>query len=317
MAKISDLWASAEKETEVPSTEIKSEVKFSESETKLHLKGEYEETNVLDLRNIVQIYGTKKKGNEITIFDGLNLEIKDIVDRGQFIAIMGPSGCGKSTLLNYIAGLQKPTSGEVLVYGKPRDPNQCIPMVFQQYSSFEWKTVLDNVAMPLIINGVGKAQARERAMEIIKIVGLDGHEKKWAKMPTLSGGQLQRVAIARSLVVNQQILLMDEPFGALDIVIRKHMQLFLRSIFEADNKLDPTIILVTHSESEAVFLASDIFILGSNPGSVRHHIKVDLPDIRDNSVRKLPRFAELVNEVRDNVEALEIERKMKLEAKNK
>ena len=131
-------------------------------------------------------------------------------------------------------------------------------MVFQQYTSFEWKTVLQNVALPLILKGIDKAEANHKAMEMIKIVGLAGHENKWAKYPILSGGQLQRVAIARNLVVNPQILLMDEPFGALDTVTRKQIQVFLRSIFE-NAKIDPTIVLL-HSESEAVFFQPILFL---------------------------------------------------------
>ena len=181
-------------------------------------------------------------------------------------------------------------------------------MVFQQYTSFEWKTVLQNVALPLILKGTPKEEANDKAMEMIKIVGLDGHEKKWAKYPTLSGGQLQRVAIARNLVVNPQILLMDEPFGALDTITRKQIQVFLRSIFE-NAKLDPTVIFVTHSESEAVFLSTDIYILDSGPATIRHHFNIDLPKIRDDSVRYSHEFTEYVNKLGMLMEDLKNERK--------
>jgi NitT/TauT family transport system ATP-binding protein len=181
-------------------------------------------------------------------------------------------------------------------------------MVFQQYTSFEWKTVLQNVALPLILKGVPKEEANDKAMEMIKVVGLAGHENKWAKYPTLSGGQLQRVAIARNLVVNPQILLMDEPFGALDTVTRKQIQLFLRSIFEHAN-LDPTVVFVTHSESEAVFLSSDIYILDSGPATIRHHYKIDLPEIRDESVRYSTQFTEYVNKLGSLLEDLKKETK--------
>jgi NitT/TauT family transport system ATP-binding protein len=164
-------------------------------------------------------------------------------------------------------------------------------MVFQQYTSFEWKTVLQNVALPLILNGVPKNEANDKAMDMIKIVGLAGHENKWAKYPILSGGQLLRVAIARNLVVNPQILLMDEPFGALDTITRKQIQVFLRFIFE-NAKIDPTVVFVTHSESEAVFLSTDIVILDSGPANIRHHFKIDLPQIRNDSVRYSTAFTE-------------------------
>ena len=180
-------------------------------------------------------------------------------------------------------------------------------MVFQQYTSFEWKTVLPNVALPLILKGVPKDEANHKAMEMIKIVGLAGHEYKWAKYPILSGGQLQRVAIARNLVVNPQILLMDEPFGALDTVTRKQIQVFLRSIFETA-EIDPTVIFVTHSESEAVFLSNDIFILDAGPATVRHHFKIDLPNKRDDSVRYSTDFTEYVNKLGKLMEDMKKER---------
>jgi NitT/TauT family transport system ATP-binding protein len=262
--------------------------------------------DVINLVNINQVYSEHVPAN--VVFKDFNLDIKDIKDRGQFITIMGKSGCGKSTLLRYISGLQEPTSGDVFIYGKKRTSKDRIPMVFQQYTSFEWKTVLQNVALPLILKGVDKQEANAKAMEMIKVVGLAGHEDKWAKYPILSGGQLQRVAIARNLVVNPQILLMDEPFGALDTVTRKQIQLFLRSIFEKA-KLDPTVVFVTHSESEAVFLSSDIYILDSGPANIRHKIKIDLPEVRDDSVRYSTEFTEYVNKVGVLLEDLKNERK--------
>jgi NitT/TauT family transport system ATP-binding protein len=248
-------------------------------------------TDIINLVNINQVYG-----NHAPVFKDFNLDIKDIRDEGQFITIMGKSGCGKSTLLRYISGLQVPTSGEVYIYGKKRTDKDRIPMVFQQYTSFEWKTVLENVALPLILKGVPKKEANDKALEMINIVGLSGHEDKWAKYPILSGGQLQRVAIARNLVVNPQILLMDEPFGALDTVTRKQIQVFLRSIFE-HAKIDPTVVFVTHSESEAVFLSSDIYILDSGPANIRHHMKIDLPLERTDAIRYTTEFTDYVNKL--------------------
>lgn len=261
-------------------------------------------SDIINLVNISQIYTDHSPPN--IVFKDFNLDIKDIKTRGQFITIMGKSGCGKSTLLRYISGLQEPTSGDVYIYGKKRTDKDRIPMVFQQYTSFEWKTVLQNVALPLILKGVSKEEAHEKAMKMIEIVGLAGHEKKWAKYPILSGGQLQRVAIARNLVVNPQILLMDEPFGALDTVTRKQIQVFLRSIFE-NAKIDPTVIFVTHSESEAVFLSTDIFILDSGPATVRHHFKIDLPQNRDDSIRYSTEFTDYVNKLGSLLEDLKKE----------
>ena len=261
--------------------------------------------DIINLVGINQIYSDHNSTN--VVFKDFNLDIKDIKDGGQFITMMGKSGCGKSTLLRYISGLQVPTSGDVYIYGKKRSDNDRIPMVFQQYTSFEWKTVLENVALPLILKGVSKNEALAKAMDMIKIVGLIGHENKWAKYPILSGGQLQRVAIARNLVVNPQILLMDEPFGALDTVTRKQIQVFLRSIFE-EAKIDPTVIFVTHSESEAVFLSTDIFILDSGPANVKHHFKIDLPDKRDDSVRYSTEFTDYVNKLGSMMEDLKREK---------
>jgi NitT/TauT family transport system ATP-binding protein len=262
--------------------------------------------DIINLVNINQVYSDIDPIN--VVFKNFNLDIKDIKDQGQFITIMGKSGCGKSTLLRYISGLQEPTSGDVYIYGKKRTDKDRIPMVFQQYTSFEWKTVLQNVALPLILKGINKEEANEKAMEMIKVVGLAGHENKWAKYPILSGGQLQRVAIARNLVVNPQILLMDEPFGALDTVTRKQVQVFLRSIFE-NAKIDPTVIFVTHSESEAVFLSTDIYILDSGPATVRHHFKIDLPQARNDSIRYSNQFTEYVNKLGSLLDELKKEEK--------
>jgi NitT/TauT family transport system ATP-binding protein len=257
--------------------------------------------DIINMVDINQVY--TDSAPPTTIFRNFDLDIKDYPDKGQFVTIMGKSGCGKSTLLRYISGLQVPTSGEVYIYGKKRSENDRIPMVFQQYTSFEWKTVLENIALPLIIKGEPKKESYEKAMEMIKIVGLEGHERKYAKYPILSGGQLQRVAIARNLVVNPQILLMDEPFGALDTITRKQMQVFLRSIFE-NAALDPTVIFVTHSESEAVFLSTDIYILGSIPATIKHHLVIDLPDKREDSLRYSSSFTENVNKLNTMMDEL-------------
>ena len=262
--------------------------------------------DIINLVNINQIYSDHTPPN--VVFKDFNLDIKDIKTQGQFITIMGKSGCGKSTLLRYISGLQEPTSGEVYIYGKKRTNKDRIPMVFQQYTSFEWKTVLQNVALPLILKGVPRGEAHDKAMEMVEIVGLAGHEKKWAKYPILSGGQLQRVAIARNLVVNPQILLMDEPFGALDTITRKQIQVFLRSVFE-NAKLDPTVVFVTHSESEAVFLSTDIYIMDSGPATIKHHFKIDLPQRREDSVRYTNEYSEYVNKLGTLLEDLKKENK--------
>jgi len=260
--------------------------------------------NVLELRNVQQEYFDTKTRKDFVVFDNFNLAVEDYPGIGQFVVIMGRSGCGKSTILRYWTGLQKPTSGEVFINGQPLTENQSIPMVFQQYSSLEWFSVLDNVALPLTLKGVSKKQAHEHAMEMIKVVGLEGHENKFAKIPQLSGGQLQRVAIARSLVANPNMLVLDEPYGALDGFTRAKMQFFMLDLFQKSEiaNLNPTVILVTHDPREAVLLGNDIYIMDANPGRIIKHIKPDLPDKRDKSIRKQPRFVEIVSYIEDVME---------------
>jgi NitT/TauT family transport system ATP-binding protein len=171
-------------------------------------------------------------------------------------------------------------------------------MVFQQYSSLPWMTVLDNVGLALRFKGVSKKERDEKAMELIELVGLAGHENKFAQYPTLSGGQLQRVAIARSLLANSEILLMDEPFGALDINTRLQMQDLLLDIW---NKYHPTVVFVTHDISEAVYLGDDIYIMKAAPSNFIEHIKVDLPLQRTREIKRDPRYVDLVYEVEDKM----------------
>ena len=251
-------------------------------------------SDIIELRNITQTYDDGK----VVIIKDLNLLIEDAPERGQFVVILGPSGCGKSTLLRYVAGLQAPTEGEVLIHGIPRKDDDRIGMVFQQYSSFPWMTVLDNIALGLKYRGVSKAERNEKANEMLKIVGLEGHGNKFAQYPSLSGGQLQRVAIARSLLVNDEIIIMDEPFGALDTNTRLHMQDFLIDIWE---KVHPTIIFVTHDITEAVYLADDIFIMSRAPAKLHEHIKVNLPTHRDKNIKRDPNFMELVRYIEDKM----------------
>jgi len=253
--------------------------------------------DIIELKNISQTYDDGK----VIIIKDLDLLIEDEPERGQFIVILGPSGCGKSTLLRYIAGLQKPTTGEVLINGIVRKDEDRIGMVFQQYSSFPWMTVLDNIALGLKYRGIPKAERIEKAEEMLKIVGLEGHGDKFAQYPSLSGGQLQRVAIARSLLVNNKIILMDEPFGALDTNTRLHMQDFLIDIWE---KVHPTIIFVTHDIAEAVYLADDIFIMSRAPANFAEHIKVNLPVHRDKTIKRDPNFIELVRYIEDKMMTL-------------
>ena len=248
--------------------------------------------NILELRGISQSYD----GGKSFIIKDLDFLVEDKPEQGQFVVIMGMSGSGKSTILRYLAGLQEPTSGQVLVLGKPVDESQRISMVFQRYSSLPWMTVLDNVGLALKYQGIEKKERDERAKELIELVGLSGHEHKYAQYPALSGGQLQRVAIARSLIANPRILLMDEPFGALDVRTRLQMQDMLTGIW---HKFHSTIIFVTHDIAEAVYLADDIYILKSSPSRFVRHIDVDLPLERNKLTKRDPHYMELLYEVED------------------
>jgi len=248
--------------------------------------------DIIELKDISQRYN----GSSASIIQDLNLLIEDNSEKGKFVVILGVSGSGKSTLLRYISGLQKPTSGEVLISGKTIEKSIKVGMVFQQYSSFPWLSVLDNVALGLKFKGVPKKERHEKAMEMIKLVGLEGHESKYAKYPTLSGGQLQRVAIARSLVSAPEILLMDEPFGALDVNTRLKMQDLLCEIW---SKIRTTIIFVTHDISEAVYLGDEIFFMRANPGKIVQKMTVDLPCDRSAELKRTPKFQNIVYEVED------------------
>lgn len=253
--------------------------------------------DIIELRNVNQIYD----GNNIVLQD-FNLLIEDQPNRGQFICLLGASGCGKSTILRYVTGLQEPTTGEIFFKGNPLTKKDRVGMVFQQYSSFPWLSVLDNVALGLEYQGISKKERSEKAMEMLQVVGLEKHKDKYAKYPTLSGGQLQRVAIARSLLANPEIIVMDEPFGALDINTRLRMQ---DMIMDISIKVKPTIILVTHDISEAVYLADDIYIMKANPGVISEHIKMDFSIPRTRELKRSHDFMDMVHYVEDKM--IEIE----------
>jgi NitT/TauT family transport system ATP-binding protein len=211
----------------------------------------------------------------------------------QFVCILGPSGSGKSTLLRILAGVLKPTHGSVVFAGgTPR-----IGFVFQQSNLMPWRTVLDNITLPLELEGMGRAQAYPRAQELIDLVGLQGFEKSWPR--DLSGGMAQRVAIARALVHDPDILLLDEPFGSLDALTRERMGGELLRIWQARQK---TVLMVTHSISEALFLSDHIYVLTQRPGSIKLQLEVDLPRPRIDDMRYTADFGRLARQLKEAIE---------------
>lgn len=245
--------------------------------------------SIIDLKNINQSYGSKQ------IIKDLNLTILDR-PKSEIVAIMGPSGCGKSTILRYISGLQKPTSGEIHLHGQPRSEDERVGMIFQKYSSLPWRTVLENVELGLELKGVSHKERREQALHMLELVELTDHANKFAQYPTLSGGQLQRVAIARSLLANSSILLMDEPFGALDIKTRLKMQDMILNIGKKINE-HITILFVTHDISEAVYLADEVIIMGGSPANIVDRVQIPFGDNRSHNLKDEVRFKTMVRDI--------------------
>jgi NitT/TauT family transport system ATP-binding protein len=254
--------------------------------------------NVLELKNVGKTF-VNQDGDTFSAIEHVNLEIPDLPDRGEFRVFLGPSGCGKSTILNIVAGLMAPTTGQALLRGKPiAGPGPDRGMVFQSYSSYPWLTVVDNVAFGLKLRGVPRDERERVARGWVKKVGLAGSEKKYPNQ--LSGGMRQRVAIARTLAVKPQIILMDEPFGALDVQTRLGMQNLVNELWE---EIEGTILFVTHDIPEAVYLADKIHILSSAPGTMADEIDVDLPLHRTEELKRSTRFRELEQEVLDRIRA--------------
>ena len=212
----------------------------------------------------------------------------------EFVAVLGPSGSGKSTLLRIVAGLLRPTAGEVnfVHLQEPR-----IGMVFQQSNLMPWRTALENIMLPLELDGEGELKARQKAQEMIELVGLEGFEKNWPR--ELSGGMAQRVAIARALIHDPDLLLLDEPFGSLDALTRERMWTELSRIWQARQK---TVIMVTHSISESLFLADRVLVLTPRPGRVKLDLKVDLPRPRADEMRYTAHFGKLARKLKEAIE---------------
>ena len=237
----------------------------------------------LEVKDLTRVFQTKDK--EITAIDGVNLTVKE----SEFVMIVGPSGCGKTTLINIIGGLERATSGEVLLDGHPvTSPGADRGMVFQGYSLFPWLSVQKNVEFGLKMKGISPSKREETAARYIELVGLKGFEKAFPK--ELSGGMKQRVAIARTLANEPEVLLMDEPFGALDAQTRVVMQELLGDI---SRRTKTTILFITHDIDEAVLLGDRIYVMSRRPGRIRATLNVDLPEPRSHHLLVLPEFLKI------------------------
>ncbi|MDA8235100.1 MAG: ABC transporter ATP-binding protein [Clostridia bacterium] len=246
---------------------------------------------------------TNHNGHEgLLALDNVNLEIK----QGEFVALVGPSGCGKSTFLDILGGLATPNSGDIYIDGKPvKGPGLDRGIVFQGYALFPWRTIQHNIEFGLEIKGIPKNERKDIALKYLKLVGLEGFENRYPY--ELSGGMKQRVAIARALAFDPEILLMDEPFGALDAQTREVLQIELLRIWEETHK---TIVFVTHSIDEAIFLADRVVIMTARPGKIKSDIRIDLPRPRlEGDLKSSPEFAryrhELWELLRDEVDKAE------------
>jgi NitT/TauT family transport system ATP-binding protein len=241
----------------------------------------------LELRNISMYFS--RRGRRFEALRDVSLQ----VEAGQFISIVGASGCGKTTLLRIVDGLRPPTRGEVRVDGRPVErPGPDRGFVFQHDALFPWRTVLDNVIFGLEVQGKSKREARKRADTLLGLVGLSGFEQHFPH--ELSGGMRQRANLARALTIDPDVLLMDEPFASLDAQTREIMQSELLRIWRSNRK---TVLFVTHQIDEAVYLADRVVVMTSRPGQIKAVVDVDIPRPRELSVKRTPRFLELVDEI--------------------
>ena len=240
-----------------------------------------------------------RKGNRTEAVRDVSFDVFDKPDSGEIVVFLGPSGCGKSTILKAVAGLLPPTEGEVLVDGNVvTDVGRDRGMVFQAYTSFGWLTVRENVEYGLKLQGIRKSERHKVSESILKSVGLADFADRYPK--DLSGGMKQRVAIARTLVNNPRVVLMDEPFGALDPQTRWGMQSLLLEISRAENN---TILFVTHDVSEAVYLADAIYVLSQRPARILHRVDVPAFPVRDIALKSAPEFRAVEKQLLDLIYA--------------
>ena len=243
--------------------------------------------------SVVQIKDVTKRFEETTALQAIDLEIEP----GEFVSLIGPSGCGKSTLLRVIGDLIQPTAGNVSVNGKPARQariDRDYGIIFQDAVLYDWRTVAKNIALPLELARWDRARRTAKVKEMLELVELSGFENHYPWQ--LSGGMQQRVSIARALSFDPALLLMDEPFGALDEMTRERLNMELLQIWEASGS---TVVFVTHSIAEAVFLSTRIVVMSARPGRISKVIPVDLPQPRTAETREDARFFELATEVRE------------------
>ena len=250
----------------------------------------------IQARNVTLSFRPKNR-EPVTALNNLTIE----VSKGEFVSIVGPSGCGKSTFLNILLGLIRPETGEIQLNGSPiTGPGQERAMVFQEFGLLPWRTVAANVELGLELKGVPAAQRAERATELIKLVGLTGFERHYPH--ELSGGMKQRVGLARALATEPEVLLMDEPFAALDAQTRDLMQAELLQIWERTQK---TVLFVTHSIEEAAYLSDRVIVMTARPGRTKSVLKINLPRPRDYEMRLCAEFndikADIWNTLKDEL----------------
>lgn len=246
---------------------------------------------LLVARNLSTVFASPEGG--LKVLQNLTFSIAD----GEFVAVLGPSGCGKSTLLRLIAGLLRPTGGELFYRGAPIiEPLPDTGIVFQKANLMPWRSVIENILLPLQVEGLNAQEAEQRAMAMIDLVGLTGFEQALPR--ELSGGMAQRVAIARALVHDARLLLLDEPFGSLDALTRDQMGLELLRIWQAHRI---TAVLVTHSISEAILLADRVLVLTPRPGRIQLDLKIDLPRPRSQDMRYSHEFSQLGRTLRSAI----------------
>ena len=245
---------------------------------------------ILTLRNVRKTFGSPDNGlDQVQAIDNVSLEVHG----GEFFSIIGPSGCGKSTLLRIIGGLIPASDGDVTVGDeKVTGPHPWIGMVFQEESTFPWRTTMGNVEFGLEMRSAPQRERQNKAQEMIRLVGLSGFERRYPS--ELSGGMKQRVAIARALVLEPKILLMDEPFGALDEQTRIILG---EELLRIRDQLKQTIILVTHNINESVQLSDRVMVMTARPGRVKEVVPIDLPHPRDSTIIASDRFGKLVAQV--------------------